>query len=172
MKLVTPFLFSLLTLPVFVACSTKPAVLPNALPSPESEDQASFNQARICQSKELELAQKAAHHASNSAKEAAIESEKVQRQIAELKSEVQKLSLLASSCSDLAKKSDQKRAAFAAKLAKKEAEEKKAKEEAAVALPAPTAKIQNGEYSKSDAPPGYYPEVGAAKTPPVVHDKH
>ena len=145
-----------------LSCSTQRASLPNA---------GSINSSTSLQSRELELSQQAAQDASKSAREAVIESEKVQKQIAELKKEVRTLSELAAGCSDIAKKSDQKRAAAAALRAKKEAEEKKALEAVAVALPPPTATVK-GDYSKSDAPPGYYPEKADPHAPPAPHDHH
>ena len=147
----------------FFGCSTQRAVMPNT---------GYISPASALQTRELELSQQAALDAAKSAKEASTESEKVQRQIADLKSQVEKLSVLASGCSDIAKKSDQKRAAAAAARARKEAEEKKVTEEAAVALPTPTSNTAKGDYSKSDAPPGYYPEKGDAHAPPVQNDKH
>ena len=146
-----------------LGCSTQRASLPNqVVVSPEAIP--ALNR------KELELSQQAALDASRSATEAMLESEKVQKAIAELKSEVQKLSVLAGACSDMAKKSDQKRAHAAALRAKKEVEEKKAIEAAAaVALPEPTARPNTGDYSRSDAPPGYYPDKPAPPQAPAGH---
>ena len=94
----------------FSACSTQRATLPNA---------GLLGHQGILDSRELELSQQAALDAAKSARDASLESERVQRQIAELKSDVEKLSALAGACSDLAKKSEQKRAYAAALRAKK-----------------------------------------------------
>jgi hypothetical protein len=156
--------FAVLT-PLFiglVGCKTQPATLPNS--GAVSPGYAALH------GRELELSQQAALDAAKSAREATAESEKLQKQISALKSEVEKLSVLAAGCTDIAKKSDLKRAAAAAK-ARKEAEEKKAAEAAAaVALPTPTASTVKGDYSKSDAPPGYYPEHKAPA--PAVNEHH
>lgn len=117
--------------------------------------------------KELELSKQAARDAAKSASEAILESEKLHREIEALRNDIKSLSTLASTCSDLAKRSEARRLSAIAK-AKKEAEEKKVQEEvaaAAAALPSPTP--LKGEYSKSDAPPGYYPEPKA----PLINDK-
>lgn len=125
------------------------------------------------QSRELEASQEAALEAAKSAREAQLASEKLQSQIAELKAELNRISNLATGCADLAKKAENNRRAAALK-AKKEAEEKLAIEAAPLAQPTIAMPKGSPEYSKSDAPPGYFPpKAQAPVTPaPETHDHH
>ena len=152
----------LLCLSTLCSCfATKRVELPNSR-------QASVGTTSTARTGDSELlkSQQAALDAAAASDRAMLEAGKVKKELAALKAEVQQLSALADQCSELAKKSEQRRKASAVK-AKKELEAKAAAETLQAPIEKTSAPAGVPEYSKSDAPPGFYK---GAQTPQA--EKH